>query len=153
MERSADVSAVGRRQVLLGAAAALAARSLPAAAIVDGDQPDLVDLQETGAVGVYIDLTDCKVCKKGIPGTCSGTLIAPDLVLSAKHCLDVPQELGGKLDRVVFGPSLTDEKAETRKVIKTATTAEYGYKVDGNNDLLLLKLDRPAPPSWKPVTL
>eukprot|EP00306_Pavlova_sp_CCMP459_P013398 CAMPEP_0185196512 /NCGR_PEP_ID=MMETSP1140-20130426/37731_1 /TAXON_ID=298111 /ORGANISM="Pavlova sp., Strain CCMP459" /LENGTH=48 /DNA_ID= /DNA_START= /DNA_END= /DNA_ORIENTATION= len=48
-------------------------------------------------------MDDCSVCKKGLPAACTGVLIGPQLVLSASHCLDMTDGLGGKLTKVVFG--------------------------------------------------
>ena len=70
-----------RRSVLAGAATALAT-PLGASAVVRGDSVDNAEAAATGSVGLWIDLTDCSVCRKNLPATCSGTLIAPDLVLS-----------------------------------------------------------------------
>merc|ERR1719469_1841114 len=75
-----------RRSVLAHATTALAT-PLGAQAIVRGDAVDDAAAAQVGAVGLWIDLTDCSVCRKGLPATCSGTLIAPDLVLSVANKL------------------------------------------------------------------
>ena len=88
-------AALGRRALLRGAATAgLGSLGVglapPASAIVRGADVADAEAAATGAVGLYIDLTGCTVCRKGVPATCTGTLVAPDLVLSARHCTDVP---------------------------------------------------------------
>ena len=141
-----------RRSVLAHAATALST-PLGASAIVRGDAVDDAAAAQVGAVGLWIDLTDCSVCRKGLPATCSGTLIAPDLVLSASHCIDFPRELNGTLDRVVFGADMFDTSAPTRKVAALKTTADYGLSGQSGGDLVLIKLASPAPASWRPVEL
>jgi hypothetical protein len=103
-------------------------------------------------VGLYIDLSGCTVCRKGVPATCTGTLIAPDLVLSARHCSDVPAALNGTLEKVVFGSNMLSSKAYSLPIESFVSTADYGIDTAGN-DLLLLKLKGKAPPEWKPVDL
>ena len=76
-----------RRAFLLGAGAA-SLPALPAFGIVNGAAVTDAEAASTGTVGLYIDLEGCQVCRKGVPATCTGTLVAPDLVLSAKHCID-----------------------------------------------------------------
>jgi len=147
--------AMTRRQAVSGAAAALCAP--PATrAIVAGDVVSDAEAASVGAVGLWIDLEGCSVCRKGLPATCTGTLVAPDLVLSARHCIDIPVALNGTLDRVVFGADMfkTKEGAMTRKIAGIKTTAEYGFASDQpGGDLVLIKLAQPAPEPWRPVEL
>lgn len=63
-----------------------------------------------------------QVCRKGLPATCSGTLIAPNLVLSARHCLDTPAALNGTLERVVFAADMFSDSAVSRPVEKVLST-------------------------------
>lgn len=108
---AALLSASSRRVLLRNAALATAlpalASPLVAGGIVNGEAVSDAEAAATGAVGLWIDLTNCSVCRKGLPATCSGTLIAPNLVLSARHCLDTPAALNGTLERVVFGTRLS----------------------------------------------
>ena len=126
-----------RRSVLAGAAAALATPMGKASAMVRGDPVDNAEAAATGSVGLWIDLTDCTVCRKGLPATCSGTLIAPDLVLSAQHCIDFPKAVNGTLDRVVFGADMFDKSAPTSKIVGLKTTADYGLAGQSGGDLVL----------------
>lgn len=105
-----------------------------------------------GAVGLYIDLSGCSVCRKDVPATCSGTLVAPDLVLSAKHCVDISAELNGRLTKVVFAPNMLDRNAPFQEVERVVSTADYGVTSQGG-DLILIKLRGPAPAPWRPVEL
>ena len=82
-------------------------------------------------MGLWIDLVGCDVCRHDVPAVCTGTLIAPDLILSARHCLDIPESLNGTLSRAVFGTSVFDKDAPSRPVV--------GVK-KGPGDLVLLKL-------------
>jgi len=148
-------NAIDRRALFLHVAAACAPFCMqptnPAQAIVNGESVTDAEAAAAGAVGLWIDLSGCSVCRKGLPATCSGTLISPTLVLSARHCLDTPRALNGTLDRVVFGSDMFAANM-ARKVAAVATTADYGIETAGN-DLILIKLESPAPAPWRPVEL
>ena len=92
------------------------------------------------------------MCRKGVPATCTGTLVAPDLVLSAKHCIDVPRDLNGTLTRVVFASDMLKAGAPSVDVERYVTTSDYGIETAGN-DLVLIKLKRPAPAGWRVAEL
>ena len=131
-----------RRALLGGSAALLTTSALPpqlASAIVNGERVSNAEAASAGVVGLYIDLTGCKVCRKGVPATCTGTLIAPNLVLSAKHCADVPASLNGTLTKLVFASEMLEENAPYREVEKMVSTSDYGIDTAGN-DLLLIKM-------------
>ena len=130
---------LGRRAILSAGGFATALSQLPASAIVNGDAVSDAEAAASGVVGLYIDLTGCTVCRRGVPATCTGTLIAPDLVLSARHCSDVPAALNGTLERVVFGSNMLSPKAYSVPIESFVSTADYGIDTAGN-DLLLLKL-------------
>jgi hypothetical protein len=90
-----------------------------------------------------------QVCRKGLPATCSGTLIAPNLVLSARHCLDTPAALNGTLDRVVFASDMLSKSAVSRSVEKVVSTRDYGISAEGGGDLILIRFAGTAPPAWR----
>ena len=139
-----------RRQILGALPALLTLRSQRASSIVNGDIVTDAEAAAVGAVGLYIDLSGCTVCRKGVPATCTGTLIASDLVLSARHCSDVPASLNGTLSKVVFGADMLRPDAPSREVEKFVSTADYGIETAGN-DLLLIKMKGVAPAPWRPV--
>ena len=147
-------SAITRRHILGSLVAASSSTALisPARAIVKGETVTDTEAAAAGVVGLYIDLEGCSVCRKGVPATCTGTLIAPDLVLSARHCSDVPRELNGTLTRVVFGSDMLQANAPSRDVDRYVSTADYNIETAGN-DLLLIKIRGTAPPTWRPVEL
>lgn len=91
-------------------------------------------------------MADCEVCVKDLPAACTGVLIGPQLVLSASHCLDLTEGLGGKLTKIVFGDSLLDPTAVSVPVQGFVLASQYGKQP--NNDLLLIRLRDPAPPEW-----
>jgi len=78
--------------------------------------------------------------------------VAPDLVLSAKHCVDISAELNGRLTKVVFAPNMLDRNAPFQEVERVVSTADYGVTSQGG-DLILIKLRGPAPAPWRPVEL
>ena len=138
LQRSpADCSrrALLRRAATAGLANAAALTGGPARAIVNGDVVSDAEAAATGSVGLWIDLSGCSVCRKDKPATCSGTLVAPTLVLSARHCLDTPRMLNGTLERVVFGSDMFGAGA-SRDVVAVKSTSDYGIETAGN-DLLL----------------
>lgn len=167
--RAAVRPRLGRRELFGRALLAGAASALPerAASIVNGAVVSDEEAAAVGAVGLYIDLTGCKICRKGVPATCTGTLIAPDLVLSARHCSDVgrhtfkqtittstshhesvtsrplpaqvPASLNGSLTKVVFAADMLNSNAPYREVETIVSTADYGIDSAGN-DLLLIKM-------------
>lgn len=146
--------ASGRRQLLAGALATVGLGALPTAApaIVNGIPMGDAEAAAVGAVGLYIDLSGCAVCRQGIPATCTATLVAPDLVLSARHCADIPQSLNGTLQKVVFAANMLDPAAQSREVERVVSPEDYGIDSAGN-DLLLIKIKGVAPAPWKPVEL
>ena len=145
---------LGRRGLISAgvAAATFGGCKQPASAIINGDSVSDAEAAASGVVGLYINLDGCQICRKGVPATCTGTLIAPDLVLSARHCSDVPASLNGTLEKVVFGSDMLSPKAASVPIEKFVSTADYGIDTAGN-DLLMIKLKGKAPPNWKPVEL
>ena len=145
------IGSLSRRSVLrvAGLLCPLLSAPPPSRAIVAGDAVSDAEAAASGVVGLYIDLAGCQICRKGVPATCTGTLIAPDLVLTARHCLDVPEALNGTLDRVVFGSDMLTPKATSRAIEKFVSTEDYGIDAAGN-DLLLIKLKGNAPAPWRP---
>merc|ERR1712185_194703 len=93
-------------------------------AVVNGQAVSDAEAAANGVVGLYIDLSGCKICREGVPATCTGTLIAPDLVLSARHCSDVPASLNGTLQKVVFGADMLREGAPSREIERFVSTAD-----------------------------
>jgi V8-like Glu-specific endopeptidase len=73
---------------------------------------------------------------------CTGTLVAPKVVLTAAHCLDAFGEDGAY--EVAFGASLAADGAKFVWVRRSK--AHPGYVEDTHeNDVALLELDEPAP--------
>ena len=145
-----------RTAFALGAALPFAT-ARPSRAVIAGYDTTLSGAHQTGAVALWIDLTGCDVCRHDVPAACSGTLIADDLVLSAQHCVDIPETLNGKLTKVVFGTNIFDKKATSVPVARYLRPSDVpGLKLSDAplaNDLLLVKLARPAPKAWRRVAV
>ena len=91
---------------------------------------------------------------RGLPGvpqgraTCTGTLVAPDLVLGeALHRRAARPEC---MTRVVFADML--KAGASVDVERYVTTNDPGIETAGN-DLVLIKLKRPAPAGWRVAEL
>jgi len=85
---------------------------------------------------------DCVAVGNANGWACTGTLIAPNVVLSAGHCATVAT-------KVFFGANVK-KKGTIIKVDRAVRHPDY-KKSDNSNDLLLLILDKPA--SVKPRKL
>lgn len=147
MDRRAFARAGASLPAAAALSAALAPAALPAAALISGSAASGADAAALGVVGLYISMEDCGVCVKDLPAACTGVLIGPRLVLSASHCLDMTEGLGGRLTKVVFGSSLLDKGARSVPVEKFVLASQFGQ--EKNNDLMLVKLARPAPSEWQ----
>jgi V8-like Glu-specific endopeptidase len=87
-------------------------------------------------------------CDERLVARCSGTLVAPRLVLTAAHCVLDPR-LSSSLE-VLFGSAVNAPDAAFRQVVHVAVHPEY--QSDGDDaDLAALILDTPAPVA--PATL
>ncbi|UYL09070.1 trypsin-like serine protease [Bdellovibrio sp. SKB1291214] len=119
--------------------ALLALYSLPSQAIVGGQLvPPSAELAKH-TVAIYAASN---------ASTCTGTLIAPDIVVTAAHCLIRPK---GDLT-VIFGTDSVEalkDSSRTRKVIATAISPEFSRSEYG--DLGLIKMASPAPAGYTPV--
>lgn len=79
---------------------------------------------------------------------CSGTLVAPNLVLTAAHCVD----RAGLL--VEFGASATCDPAFATRHVTGVRVPDYNEDVDTDRkDVALLKLESPAPEGFIPAPL
>jgi V8-like Glu-specific endopeptidase len=129
---------------LLAAACAPDASQAPAAArrpIVDGTS----DTGDPAAVAIGARRVGCA---ERLAVRCSGTLVAPRLVLTAAHCVLDPR-LASSLE-VMFGSAVDAPDAAFRQVVHVAVHPEY--RDDGDAaDLAALILDTPAPVA--PATL
>ena len=87
-------------------------------------------------------------CDERLVARCSGTLVAPRLVLTAAHCVLDPR-LSSSLE-VLFGSAVDAPDAAFRQVVHVAVHPEYQGDGDAA-DLAALILDTPAPVA--PATL
>ncbi len=74
----------------------------------------------------------------GQAGLCTGTLVAPDVVLTAAHC----EVLGNDADQFFLGPSIF-EAGETIAVVSTDSHPYYNAETK-EHDLAILRLEQPV---------
>ena len=130
------------RATLATAAALVLATAAPAQAITFG-QPDGNRHPQVGAM-----LFDGDPASPGPDVRCSGTLIAPDVFLTASHCTEGLDGQEGVY--VTFDPEYDEDAANPASAIPgTAHThPEFGFSGPGGrsdpHDIAVIVLDRPA---------
>lgn len=104
-----------------------------------------IDTGDPAVVGIGVRRVNCGA---SLAVHCTGTLIAPRLVLTAAHCVLDPR-LGGGLE-VLFGSDVAAPDAAFRRVSQVATHPDY--RDDGDPaDLAVLVLAETAPVSPVPL--
>jgi len=80
---------------------------------------------------------------------CTGTLIAPDLVLTAAHCLDVLDDIPQE-EMFFFIGSNTEKKGTKRRIKSLHIHPKYDSE-EIKHDIGIAVLERPMPSSVKPL--
>ena len=132
---------VGRAVLLLVAVSAMACAA-PAteedgaatgSAIVGG-----IPTSDFPGIGYFQAIGKTPTGERSSGSFCTGTLIAPDVVLTAAHCLDDLEEsfdAGTTYDRLEFAIGASDRAADTRVSVAAKTVKLHpGYKVTGGTD-------------------
>ncbi len=119
--------------------------------IINGQRVSAKDAEKDKIAKSIVDSTVAlEIYENGqAVGICTGTLIFPDIVLTAAHCID------GNTDRVVavFATEVEGAASErAREVVKWEQHPDWGKGVaTGRADLALVKLERDAPPDTRPA--
>lgn len=119
--------------------------------IVEGDTAAYDDFPSAGALIVLGTLEDLE----GQSFICSGTLIAPDVVLTAAHCMNIQAELGIELDEMWWAftrqVDLTDHGFRFDTEVPDDAVLgfdwvhhpDYDFETVGAHDVALIFLERP----------
>jgi hypothetical protein len=121
------------RACVATACAASMLRCAPGAHAIAGGRPVSFDeAKRRGVVGVQTQYRSL----------CSGTLVGPDLVLTARHCLDDIE--GSKATRVIFGNDIYGQQQSISRRVTDSRVA-----VGAESDLALLKFKGTAPSGYE----
>lgn len=82
---------------------------------------------------------------------CTGSLIAPNLILTAAHCAEDAKNPGAF--QVLFGPNVKDPTAQVRSIHSMKTFKASGSRFFPNFDIAWIKLEAPAPTGYMPAEI
>lgn len=115
-----------------------------------GSQTKIVGGDIVGENSIAYTSTVALVSSEKRAAFCTGTLIAPNLVLTAAHCIDgfKPADI-----KVLFGSSDRDPKAIRTDVDQFASYKPQLSKFFPNFDIAWIKLKSAAPTAYKPIEI
>jgi len=121
-----------RKWIVLIMVIILTLAAVPAAYAITFGQPDGEGHPNVGAMIMRLDGEDYFIC--------SGTLIAPDVFLTAAHCTAVPAAYGGEVfvtfETDIFGAALLPGTYYLNP--------DYGHDMHDLNDIAVIVLDEPV---------
>ncbi len=135
-----------------GAMASVLVLSMGCLGDVEQDEQSINTTAQPIIGGVENSGDPAVVMTQTFDGLCTGTLVAPTVVLTAAHCIKGGIDAGSKSGRASFGPG-NGEFTDSRNVIDLFAHRAYTAGLFSGFDIGLMRLSQPAPAGIEPIPM